>query len=233
MVLSAAPLTATRFPEFFSRAGVIQMLQQPGGRHAGWNLQTEDQARIVRGELLEVGYPDWKLLQLYEDGTLLAKVSGDGDFLAWASTDRKAFWEQPKLNPLALIEFVYSFAAFYAKLVERLSPTPQQVRLRVEFRPLKHGDSSIYLSPYAIDSIRWQAGMIKYEAKEAAMEWQLDTVVEALVSKPERTAYVLVEHIYAWFGASSDEIPYTTGSGDLKQIDLVAIQSGGKLKSDA
>ena len=232
MVLSAAPLQPARFPDFFSRGGVMQLLQQPGGRHAGWDLQTEDQARIVRGEALEVGYPDWKLIRLYEDGTLLAKVSGNEDFLAWAATGRRPFWEQPKINPLALIEFVYSFSVFYARVVQVLSPMPQQVRLRAEFKPLRNGDAAVYLSPFAINSIRWQAGLIKYEAKEVSMVRQFDIDVHTLLSAPGRIAYVIVEGIYTWFGASSEEIPYITGSGEAKQVDAVAIESGGHKSSN-
>src|SRR5688572_10585314 len=105
-VYVARPTTKVHLRGLFERGSLKDLLEKPGSlRYAGWNLETQEQARIVKGEYLEVAVGDWKTLQLYEDGMLLAKVKADADFLAWGSRSDEGFEKRPRLNPLALIEF--------------------------------------------------------------------------------------------------------------------------------
>src|SRR2546425_9877749 len=85
-LISATPLEPSMLKNFFdsTRGSLMDALSNPPGfRYAGWDLQTLDRARIVDGEYLEVSNGDRKRIQLYEDGTLLAKASAGPDFLAW------------------------------------------------------------------------------------------------------------------------------------------------------
>lgn len=229
--LSAAPRQSTSFRDFFGRGGPRELLEHPGElRYAGWDLSTGDQARIVRGEFLEVGTPDWKLVQLYEDGTLIARVPGDDNFLAWASTGRRPFWEHPKLNPLALIEFVYSFVILYGRLLTFLNPAPLQVCCRAELRHLISGDARVYLVPHGLDTMMWMTERVKHFAPASVMQREQDVDGSSLLSRPERVAYVIVERVYTWFGATPEEIPYVAESAEGRVVDVELIKAGGKRK---
>ena len=230
-VLSAAPTVATRFHNFFEDGGARDLLEHPGElRYSGFDLTTGDRARIVRGDSLEVGYSDWKLVQLYEDGTLIAKVPGDEDFLAWASTGNRPFWEHPKLNPLVIVEFVYSFVVLFGRLAPHLNPVPTKVRYRAELRHLIDGTSRVYLTPYALDSVAWLHEQDKYPAQEPSMAREVETDVALSTNQPERMAYLIVERIYTWFGASPDKIPYVLGTGNDRVIDVELVKIGGRKK---
>jgi len=42
---------------------------------------------------------------------------------------------------------------------------------------------------------------------------------EELTSRPEAAAYSLVQKIYAWFGISSEKIPYVSADGEKRFVD--------------
>lgn len=227
-VLSVAPHEPTRFVNLFGKSDARSLLEKPGTlRPAGWDMETQDQARIVRGEYLEVGITDWKTIRLYEDGTLVAIVPADETFLGWGSR-LDAFWDKPRLNPLAIIEFVYSFAKLYSDLVVHLMPRPRSVRFRADLNKLFRENARVYLVPYGLDTMMWLSERIKHVAPDATMRRELDGNVAALVARPERIAYLLVERIYAWFGAPPEHIPYCIGDGEQRFIDIAALRAGGK-----
>jgi hypothetical protein len=230
--LSAAPAQGARFPRFFEDGRARSLLEHPGAlRHAGFDLETSDEARIVRGEYLEVGTRDWKRLRLYEDGTLIARVPADEAFLAWAATKgAQSFWEHPRLNPIALIEFVYTFTDLYARLVELLQPGPSHVRIRAEFRRLWNGDARVYLTPHGLETLAWMTESTKYRAPDAEMAKEIDVDSELLQASPHHVAYLTVERVYTWFGAKPEVIPYISREGDtLPAVDVATIRRGGRL----
>jgi|GEM_PF-2735038 len=228
-VLSAIPRESTVFPNFFAKSGPSRLLENPGElRYAGWDMNTGDQVRIVRAEFLETGNPDWKLLQLYEDGTLIARVPADDKFLAWASTEGRPFWQHPRLNPLALIEFIYAFTELYGRMLGQLRPEPHQARWRADFTSMFGGDSRVFLSPFGVDSLEWQLERKRFNSPDAKMQLEGDVSAVKFRARPERVAYEIVERIYAWFGAASDVIPYVTGPEDERVIDVEKIMNAGK-----
>ena len=81
-----------RVKNLFDAGSVKALLENPGSlRYAGWDLETRDTARIVKGEYLEVSLGDLKTIQLYEDGMLLARAKADEEFLAWGSRSGEGF----------------------------------------------------------------------------------------------------------------------------------------------
>jgi hypothetical protein len=230
--LSAAPIEGATFPRFFEAGRVRELLEHPGElRHAGFDLQTGGEARIVRGEFLEVGIADWKRLRLYEDGTLIARVPADEDFLGWAAIRRGAqsFWEHPRLNPIALVEFVYTFTDLYRRLAEMLQPTPSRARFRAEFRHLVNGDARVYVTPHGVDTLAWTTERVKYPAPESEMQKETDIESQVLQTRPQQAAYLLIERIYTWFGAKPEEIPYVARQGNsVPMVDVATLKRGGK-----
>src|SRR6266542_4038290 len=56
-----------------------------------------------------------------------------------------------------------------------------------------------------------------------ATAWSRTITVDASTYNPARAAFLLLREVYVWFGHPEEEIPYTTGTGDEKVVDISAI----------
>ncbi len=230
-VFAARPGEKVRVAGLFDDGPVGRLLEEPGGlRYAGWDLQTQDRARIVKGHYLEVKLADQKTIRLYEDGMLFARVPGDDSFLGWAasSDDRKPFAEKPRLNPLSLLEFTYNFVDLYRRVAEHLHPIPKTHGLFMSIRHTTVGEKKLYLNPYGLETWARLQDRTRYEAPEDSADLQVEVDATTLSDRPARAAYVLAEKVYLWFGVPINEIPYTTGAGEDRGLDVEFIRRGGK-----
>jgi hypothetical protein len=228
-VYLARPTTKVHLQGLFERGPLKELLEKPGSlRYAGWGLETQEEARIIKGEYLEVALGDWKTLQLYEDGMLIAKVKADADFLAWGSRSDEGFEKRPRLNPLALIEFTYSFVDVFRRVLEHAVPQPAACVLHVSIQNTFRAEERLYLNPYGLETMAHLIDQTRYRAPEdtGELEIQMDTAL--IRDNTPRAAYRFVERIYLWFGVPSDQIPYVTGVGDAKVIDVDMLRRGGK-----
>jgi hypothetical protein len=217
VVLAAIPKEPVTFKDFFGSKGPRELLEKPGGRYAGWDMQTHDTARIVRGEYLEVRNGDRKQIQLYEDGTLLGKFAADDRFLAWGSEARAP---GIRLNPLALLEVLYSFVRLYGRLTAFLQPVPREATLRVQIEGALSGDeTSLGLGPYGVDTYAWMLDDERQGAPEASMTREIRAQTVELQQEPGLAAYELAEKIYLWFGHAPDKVPYTMERDGKKAVD--------------
>ena len=89
----------------------------------------------------------------------------------------------------------------------------------------------MYLIPYALDSFAWLHELEKFTAQEPTMERELDVDVASSTKNPERTAYLIIERTYTWFGASPEKIPYVQGTGDARVIDVELVRNGWRKKA--
>lgn len=227
-VYAAIPNEACSFKNFFDESSVKRLLENPGElRYAGWDLQTRDTARIIKGEYWEVKSGERKFLNLYEDGGLIAKVSAGPDFLGWGRTESE-FQSSPRLNPVALVEFTYNFVRLYAKMFEFLEPSPNTVNLRVEIRDAIFDGAHLYLNPYGTGTYAFLFDEDRFAANESRMIRDIDVNAALLVERPEIAAYLLVEKIYVWFGVPTDKIPYVTNDRGTKIVDFHLIKTAGK-----
>ena len=70
-VYTARPATRVRLRGLFETGPLKELLEKPQIlRDNGWSMETQQEARIVKGEYLEIVLGDWKTIQLYEDGTI-------------------------------------------------------------------------------------------------------------------------------------------------------------------
>ena len=182
--------------------------------------------QIVQGQFLEVGSAEWKLIRLYEDGTLIARVPGDEEFLSWASIRRggQDFWQHPRLNPITLIEFIYTFSDLYGRLIDFLSPLPPKLRIRAQFKNLHHDAARVYLTPHGLETASWHFEMTKYPAPEPAMQRQIDVDSSTLKERPARVGYLVTEQVYTWFGAAPEAIPYVSEQHGERVVDVEALK---------
>ncbi len=204
------PRGRTAYRHFFEPSDLKRIIEHPGQiRHAGWDLTTRDHGRIVNGEYLEVANAERKRIRVYEDGSILVRVSGDEEYLSWGqSTD--TFDKVPRLNTLSLIEFTLNFCKLCSRLVELMEPRPGEVNLRVEIKNAFFGDAKLFLIPQPVSSWAFTATDDRHWAPEASMERRLSVSVERLRVSPNAVAYMLLRQIFYWFGVEKDEIPYTS-----------------------
>lgn len=218
--LSAYPLPPSEVKSLFlGGANTIRKALEnpPTLRSAGWDLETGDQAHIIRGEMVRVANGNRKILELYRDGTFIFLCRADTLFLAWGSSEKNQ-----NINPLALIEVVVSFTIFYGAALNDLKEPPKESNFRIDFRNLHLGGTKTILSPYGLGTY---AQVLQMESNVAPEnEVTITRSVQATGYDPAVVAYELVREIYVWFGIEEDKIPYTTTVNGLRAIDIDAIR---------
>jgi hypothetical protein len=219
-VYAMVPIERTSFKNFFDTGSIRRLLENPGQlRNAGWDLTTSGQARIVKGEYLEVKSAERKLLRLYEDGMFLVKVSAAEDFLSWGQSETN-FKQSPRLNPLAIVEVTLNFVNLCQQLVGHLSPVPATVDLKVEVRNAFFDKTKLYLTPYGILSeAAFAYNVERRYAPEQSMRREIRVSTEDLKLWPAAIGYSLLEKIYTWFGFAPDKIPYVNSRNGVRFID--------------
>jgi hypothetical protein len=215
-----SPRGRTAYRQFFEPGDLKKIIEQPGQiRPAGWDLTTRDHARIVSGEYLEVATAERKRIQVYEDGSILVRVSGDEDFLSWGQNTNN-FDQAPRLNTLSLVEFTLNFCKLCSRLVALLEPQPREVNLKVELKNAFFGDAKLFLIPHLVSSWAFTTTDDRYYAPEPSMVRNVTVAKDELRTNPNAAAYVLIRRIFYWFGVERDEIPYTSvASNGLRIVD--------------
>jgi len=228
-IFLARPLEAASVTDLFAQSSKArQILEHPGElRQAGWNLETRQQANIVKGEYLEVKIPGYKRLQLYENGTLAVRVAGDEGFVGWGKSARD-FAQRPRINSLALVEVVYSFADLYRQVVAITTPRGKSHVFRILIQNASVGDQRIYLNPYGIQTWAWMLDDHRYPAPADSFDRELTATDEIVMTNSARVAYLIVERIYFWFGVPVEEIPYMVELNGARQVDVEKVRRGGK-----
>jgi hypothetical protein len=215
---SVTPVGKTAVKNFFEPGELKKLLESPGQiRHAGWDLNTHERARIVKGEYMEVTSADRKRIQVYEDGSVFVRVSGDEDMLSWGqNTD--TFDKQPRLNTLALVEFTLNFCSLCSRLIPFLEPPPREINVKVEIRNAFFGDSKLFLIPHAVSTWTFAMTDARYYAPEPSMSRKIVVAPDQLQTRPDVVAYMILKQIFYWFGAEH-EIPYTSSANGLRYVD--------------
>jgi hypothetical protein len=209
-IYSMTPLGRTAYKQFFEPGDLKKIIEDPGQiRHAGWDLTTRARARIVNGEYLEVASAERKRIRVYEDGSVLVRISGDEDFLSWGQNTNH-FDQAPRLNTLSLIEFTLNFCKLCSRLVDVMDPQPREVNLKVEIKNAFFGKAKLFLIPQPVSSWAFTMTDDRYYAKEASMTRKVVVAMDELRTSPNAAAYKLLRQIFYWFGVERDDIPYTS-----------------------
>src|SRR5436190_23728453 len=96
-ILTASVPAGNRIRSFFDKHSdsVAYILESPPTlRYSGFDTMTGGQVKQVGTDHYEIRQGDRKLLQLFQDGTLIFRVPADPSFLAWA-VDEEAFARWP------------------------------------------------------------------------------------------------------------------------------------------
>jgi hypothetical protein len=222
-VYSMVPVEKTAFKNFFEVGPLKSLLENPGElRNFGWDLTTRAQARIVKGDYLELKSAERKRLQVYEDGSFFVRGSADQDFLSWG-VNETTFRNAPRLNTLALIEFSLNFCLLCSELVKLLEPQPSLIDLNVEIRNAFLGESKLSLIPYPVSSYGLHGD--SRAAPEPSTKRNVRVPIEQLRNRPDVAAYSLVRQVFLWFGVAPEMIPYSSFENGVRFIDANKIKN--------
>lgn len=226
--LSAFPEQSSELKNIFSsdQGTVMKLLENPGTiRYAGWDLETLDTAKIVRGEYLQVKNGDRKLINMYKDGTVVLVALADNTFLAWGRAQEE-FLAKPRLNQVALIEVTYNFVKFLSDLLPHFVQVPESEKLVVELKNTRIGNTNLYLNAGELHPVFSHADFEsdRHPAPENNVRKEISASTNDIKSRPAHVAYKLIELVYTWFEIPTDKIPYVvkdelgTSSIDVERI---------------
>jgi len=172
----------------------------------------------VNGDYLRVASTRGTIIHLYRDGTLLAAVPIDRNNLAWSDKTDRA------LHPLAMIEFVTSALLFFQTVLADLVVPPPEVFIELDLAHMQHNAQPVQLPAGGITG---NYGFWGPRGDAPNSNWHTHLTVPMQAFDPPSAAYLLIREVYAWFGHTEEDIPYTEGAGDDRKISITAIQGMG------
>lgn len=221
------PVSPTVLEHFYESEKIRSLLERPGQlRYAGWDLVTHDQARIVKGDYIEVRSAERKRIHLYEDGSLFVRVPADEDFLSWGQNTNN-FQAMPRLNTLALVEFTLNFCIVCGQFVTHMRPAPDEVNLNVEIKnTILDSNNRLFLIPSPVSSDWFRSSdQRSYAAPDSETKRTIRVNAKQLEARPDAAAFLLLRQIFLWFGVTQDRIPYSSSDGPLRFIDAEKIRN--------
>lgn len=227
IILVAAPIQPVKMPTLFLKrdADIVRLLEQPPElRSNGFDLNTGESPRIVKGQFRRACSPGYKVLELWRDGTLIFAAAGGSDFLCWGKHNMPG--GPLRINPLALIESTYLFADLSRHVFEQASPNPQEIEYRLGLINMTIGDTPCLLIPGPIDSFDWTFGGNIQRAPDSHKTFTVTEDYNSL--EPGDVAFDLVAELYAWFGIEQDQIPYIGKKDRRFVVSPDLIQKAGK-----
>lgn len=228
-LLGSRPTMPAQFRDLFSAGpgSIIEMLKNPPHpRELGWDLRTLDDPRVVKGEYVEVGRPDYKLIQAHRDGSFLLRGTAGENLLSWASSRSK--FPGLRINPVVVAELTYHFVQFSSQLLPHFVEQPSQIQLSIGLRHAHLSEEErLYVLPYEVDTSGWKWAHEVNVAPEDEMNRDVVVNTTELISHCDEAAYKLVAEFYAWFGVTSNAIPYSVTVDGRRAIDLAKIMAIG------
>ncbi len=199
---------------FTSRPGSIGKLVEdpPNLRQHGFGIWASGTSELIEGNRrrsLHTGdIFDARVLTLYRDGLLL--FATDWRHWCWGTN------EEGLLNPISLVETVYNFCTMVELVLKDAATVPQDVHLVAIVR--QPGAHPQFVLPSGFRMIMGRhAGRIDGARLEATV------ITPAEPFSAAKAALVLLEELYARFGLESDSVPYTTGTGEERQVSTEAL----------
>ncbi|MEW6711142.1 MAG: ATP-binding protein [Candidatus Riflebacteria bacterium] len=174
LVLSCSPLQPIFIKEFFvtKDPSAYSLIRNPQKtRHAGWDVTTLDNPKIIKGECWSVSNGERKLLRVYEDGSVVFAGAADGSFLGWGKNAAE-FERKPRLNPVALIELTYNFVVFVKDLQGFIDKPSKELHFQLSLANLWLEETKIYLLPGNIKSMEYQFDLDDKEPQKQKKKFQ-------------------------------------------------------------
>jgi len=224
IILAATPLEKVSADNFFSEdSNFFRLMKDPPYlRYMGWNMLTLDYPKIIDGLYWEVKNGDRKTARLYKDGSFVTFAYADNSFLGWGKSDED-FAKFPKLNTLALIEYVYEFTELYRNFLTQFEGV-RQVRFKIGIKNSLVGDKPLYLTPTKVNDFLYSFENNPGELKKDFLSEITIDIDKGNVYDSERVAFQLLSEIFVRFNISSDKIPYAVEENNIKKISAEEIK---------
>ena len=184
----------------------------PELRAHGWGIRTGGPARFVDGDFVQTE-SNREVVNLYRDGELIVGARIDRDSLAWADKTDSRF------HPLALVEFVTNTLAFFRLVLADMRIEPQALQVEVRLGNLFRDTTGTSLPAGPINNV----GLTFGSKPAPSAEWSRTISLDPSTYEPARAAFLLLREVYVWFGHPEEAIPYMTGAGDDKSVDVAGI----------
>ena len=215
LVVDIRPVPRSELRSIFSdRPGSIRRAIEdpPELRVHGWGIRTGGAARFVDGDFVETE-SDRQVVNLYRDGELIVAARIHRHSLAWSDKTDSTF------HPLAFVEFVTNILCFFRLVLADMLIEPQSLEIEVRLSNLFRDGRGTSLPAGPINNVGWTFG----SRPAPGAEWSRTISLAPTTYQPGRAAFLLLREIYAWFGHPEEAIPYTTGAGDEKSVDIAGI----------
>ncbi len=210
LYLAATPTSVVTIPTLFHETGVRQKLENPPvTRHEGWNLATQNRAELVEGNRLSIKSGRRKLIDLREDGTLVAVAPFERLLVTDRLDARGASQTRLKINSLGLVEFVHDFVLSYLDLTTFFEPRPEQACFLIGIDSAKSTTAGqLLLPPHGIESSGWIFADVEDHKPPDLDRFTWDNTTSLRNTSAGEIAYPLLERVYAFFKHTVDAIPY-------------------------
>lgn len=202
-VLAAVPAPPTEIPSLFlSNSEVLQLLKTPPEiRQSGFDLDAGGTPEIVGAALRRSLIPGYKLLEFWQDGTLIFIARGDTDFLSWGNPSPSG---RLTINSWVLVESALLFAQLLIKLMAHAVPTPAGALLHLILGNMTVNQLPCRLSRYAEKPNHYYDTPGKEAPEESvsvAAQCELGSAQSGIM------AYLLLGKLYVTFGFDADKVP--------------------------
>lgn len=208
-ILGAAPTSRVEISDFLNEnSPYAKVLKDPPYlRYMGWNMLTLDRPKIVDGQAWEVRNGDRKTIRFYRDGSLVAVVYADNTFLGWGQSD-EGFQNNPRINSLALVEYVYEFVEVYRNMLINFDSV-KKIRFDISIKNSRVGDKQLYAVAQKINNPFY--GLLG-ETGSLTKDFEAQVFTKMQADNKDSSKYVafkILAEIFGRFSIPSDKIPYT------------------------
>ncbi len=209
LILSAFIKPQAAESTFENPTEILEAIRRlPAGlRDGGWTLIYSSEIDEDSPDELRTKWSDTRALKLYADGTLIA--SFDFQYLVFLRDEMK-----PRIIPVALVEVVYQFVAFYSQFLQALQASENhKVFVTVSLRNMRKDGIPTELQPGTAAPNTWSE-------PRAATENDFSKVFEIRTLEPGAGAMEILETIYAFFTLPVNAIPFVSHEEGRDVIDI-------------
>jgi hypothetical protein len=223
VVLAATSTSTCAFPDLLKSrsAPIVRLLENPPVlRPEGFAItpsESTECAEIIEGRLRRRLARGYKLIELWQDGALIAIGPGDDDMLCWFMRNQT----QPKpglpIRNFVLTEVTLNFCRLVVEIFAHAEPKPKQVRLSLTLNHMTEDGVPCKLSPRDDGfSNQISLGPLPADARESIISSSFTNDFKEM--DPGIVTYELLGRLYSQFGFNFDDMPYVQRDSDANRI---------------
>jgi len=206
LALTALSTSRCSFPQLFesNHAQIVQLLEHPPVlRREGFAIKAPRASSIIKGELRRSLMPGYEIIDIWNDGALVAVGPGDYELLCWARPLRDG--HGLPLRNFVLTEVVYNFVDLALRVFKEAAPAPASLKFFLKMCNMTVGGVPCTLSSER-DNIKFPRAGVTRKAPSDVIASEHEAQFEGI--DVGRIVYELLAQVYAFFGFNHSEMPY-------------------------